>query len=97
MKKSKSDQKLPSFRRLDIIDKLQIPRDIVHQESIITISGNGQIYIENYRNILEYTNTCIRILCKRGRLKIKGTQLSIEYYSDDEMKITGRFQGIFFD
>lgn len=89
-------KKIP-HRHLDVMDTLQIPRDLAHQESIITISGNGEMFIENYRHILEYTNACIRILCKRGRLKIVGSQLCIEYYCNDEMKITGRFQGVFFE
>lgn len=84
-------------KHLDLMSSLQIPRDLSHRESIITLYGTSEMFIENYRSILEYTNTCIRILCKKGRLKILGSHLCIEYYCNDEMKITGRFQSVFFE
>lgn len=89
-------KKFPS-KHLDVMSSLQIPRDLSHQESIITLSGMGEMFIENYRGIIEYTNTCIRVLCKKGKLKVVGNCLCIEYYCIDEMKITGCFQSIFFE
>lgn len=82
---------------LDVMKTIQIPRDLSHREAVITIIGTGEIYIENYRKILEYTNTCIRIRCKTDSLKVLGSHLNIAYYSNDEMKITGQFQHIFFE
>ena len=58
-----------------------MPRDVVMGASVITITGRNEICIENYRGILEYTDLLIRL---------SGKNLQIEYYTNDEMKITGR-------
>ncbi|MGI6010396.1 MAG: YabP/YqfC family sporulation protein [Ruminococcus sp.] len=90
MKKIRSLQK-------DFLDSLQIPKDLAFQESLVTCSGCSEILIENYRKILEYQNSCIRILLKKGKMRIEGDHLTIVYYSKDEMKVTGFIQAVFFE
>lgn len=58
--------------------------------SVITITGRNEICIENYRGILEYTDLLIRVQTKSGQIRLSGKNLQIEYYTNDEMKITGR-------
>ena len=79
------------------LNALQVPRDLAYQDSIVTCNGSSEILIENYRKIIEYQSTCIRILLKHGRLQIEGEHLLITYYCRDEMKITGFVQAVFFD
>ena len=50
----------------------------------------NEICIENYRGILEYTDLLIRVQTKSGQIRLSGKNLQIEYYTNDEMKITGR-------
>ena len=71
-----------------------IPKDVSMGMSIIRIMGHQELYIENYRGILEYTDTCLRILTKMGQINISGSKLEIVYYSNDEMKIIGIFENI---
>ena len=65
-----------------------MPRDVVMGASAIT--GRNEICIENYRGILEYTDLLIRVQTKSGQIRLSGKNLQIEYYTNDEMKITGR-------
>ena len=67
-----------------------MPRDVVMGASVITITGRNEICIENYRGILEYTDLLIRVQTKSGQIRLSGKNLQIEYYTNDEMKITGR-------
>ena len=71
-----------------------IPKDVSMGMSIIRIIGHQELYIENYRGILEYTDTCLRILTKMGQINISGSKLEIAYYTNDEMKIVGIFENI---
>ena len=66
-----------------------IPKDVTQGFPYMSILGNSEIYIENYRGILEYTREIIRIQTKQGRIEISGNKLHIDYYSNDEMKIKG--------
>lgn len=66
-----------------------MPRDVVLGDSVVTIIGNEEICVENYRGILEYTQELIRIQTKKAQIRLRGQGLKIEYYLNDEMKITG--------
>jgi sporulation protein YqfC len=47
------------------------------------------VCIENYRGIIEYTECLIRVQAKGKQIRLQGRHLQIEYYTNDEMKITG--------
>ena len=66
-----------------------MPKDVVLGASVITILGRNEVCIENYRGIIEYTDTLIRVQTKSGQIRLTGKRLQIEYYTNDEMKITG--------
>ena len=54
-----------------------------------TVLGMSEVCIENYSGITEYTDTLVRIRTKHGQIQLKGSCLEIEFYTNDEMKITG--------
>ncbi len=72
-----------------LADASGLPKDVVLKAPIVTITGQIEVQIENYRGILEYTNQIIRIQTKSGRIKINGENLNVPYYTNDEMKVTG--------
>ena len=52
----------------DLLEKLHLPKDITQGAFILTAIGNKELYIENYKGILEYTADCIRIQGKNTSL-----------------------------
>ncbi|WP_104805363.1 YabP/YqfC family sporulation protein [Blautia marasmi] len=72
-----------------IADSLQIPKDLAYREAIFTMTGSRELFIENYKCIRQYEDTCIVLLTKHDAIKIEGTHLTIDYYTNEEMKITG--------
>ena len=66
-----------------------LPKDVSMGMSIVRIIGHQELYIENYRGILEYTTELIRLQTKIGQIHIVGKKLDIIYYTNDEMKVTG--------
>lgn len=66
-----------------------MPKDVVLGASVVTILGDNEICIENYRGIVEYTECLIRVQTKGKQIRVHGKRLRIEYYTNDEMKITG--------
>ena len=71
--------------------------DLSYREAVLTFFGGRELYVENYHKILTYEPCCIRILTRRGRVRIEGSRLTIAYYSGEEMKITGQMQTITFE
>lgn len=66
-----------------------MPKDVILGVPLITITGQTEALVENFRGILEYTDKLIRIQTKIGKIHISGRNLQIECYTNDEMKIVG--------
>ena len=79
-----------------ITDAAGMPKDVILGVPIISVIGQNEACIENYRGILEYTDKLIRIQTKLGKIHVTGRALHIEHYNNDEMKITGHITMIEF-
>lgn len=73
----------------NVADSLGLPRDLVMGEVNVRIAGKSRIFIENYRYIIEYTESVLKLQCRNTKLKICGNKLVIEYYSKEEMLVKG--------
>ena len=77
-----------------LAQKLNIPEDISDGLPIITITGKCEIYVENYKGIIEYNKNWIKIQTKVSRVTFLGKDLEIVYYTNVDMKITGEMETI---
>ena len=78
-------------------DSAGVFADVMSGETILTLIGTRAVHIENYRSILVYTDSEIRIQCRHYILFVSGKKLKICYYDKDEMKIAGRMEVIRFE
>lgn len=78
----------------NMVKALQIPGDLAYQEPIITITGAREVFVENYKCIMEYEADHLVIQLKRSCIRIEGSNLTISYYTKEEMKITGHIRNI---
>ncbi len=80
----------------NIVESLELPVDIMYGAVIVTAIGRNQVLVENYKGIIEYTQEKIRLQTKTCQVTIQGKRLVVEYYTNEEMKITGCIQGILY-
>lgn len=66
-----------------------IPRDVIPGEPVITVTGRRNVYIENYNRIISFIDNEIKIQAKTCRIIVRGKRLEIEYYTGDDILITG--------
>ena len=71
-------------------EKLKLPKDLVMGAAVLTVTGRSEVYVENYRGIIEYTQEKIRLQTKTCQICLIGEGLHIDYYTEDEMKISGQ-------
>ena len=76
--------------------EMNLPKDVVLGEALVTLLGKREVLIENYRGILIYEEAQIKLQTKNGKLTIRGKRLHIEYYTQEEMKVTGQIQSVEF-
>lgn len=91
MKKHKRKQ----YTKLDSL--LEMPREVVSSDVKITILGFNEVFIENYKNILEYGDIFIKINTFDGTIHIHGFNLKLEQMTDDDIKVTGMIDSIDFE
>ncbi len=72
-----------------LIDSLKFPKDICMGTMKVTMTGNREAWIENYRGILEYTERLILLQGKTCQVCFEGSGLSVDYYTNEDMKISG--------
>ncbi len=77
-----------------LVESLQLPKDIMMGAFVVTMTGNKDAWIENYRGILEYTDTVILLQGKTCQIRFEGTKLSIDYYTNEDMKISGYINSV---
>ncbi len=75
-----------------LAEALRLPKDITKGDSLISLTGNEEAWIENYRGIIEYTPERIFLQMKNGRVAFGGENLHIAFYTVEEMRITGSIE-----
>lgn len=63
---------------------------------IITIVDNSMTCIENFKSIMCYEDNELKINTYKGPVEIKGDNLSICYFDDEEILIKGHIHSIIF-
>ena len=89
-------QKLFEDAKNHITDTLKLPKDLAKGEALIGLTGREEVYIENYKGILECTPEAVMIATGRCRVRIVGKNLKVSYYTNDEMKVEGILSQILF-
>ena len=77
-----------------IVESLKLPKDTMLGAAIVTITGNREAFIENYKGILEYTTESIVLQGKNCKICFEGRHLSIDYYTNEDMKISGSIDSV---
>ena len=89
-KKTKHNNVLKKESKKELfVESLKLPKDMMMGAFMLSMTGNKEAFIENYRGILEYTDTCILLQTKIGQVRFEGSSLTISYYTNEDMKICG--------
>lgn len=108
--KFKKDQKKTLYQGIDTKNKnkykptylesisnhLNLPVDMLTGAPIVTAIGRNEISLENYKGIIEYNTNLIKVQTKVCKICIEGKKLNILYYTEDEMRIYGYIQAIYY-
>ena len=85
---------LPIPKHEKIVESLKLPKDSLLGASIVAVTGNSEAFIENYKGMIEYTDENILLQGKTCRIQVEGQRLTIDYYTNEDMKISGRIHKV---
>lgn len=77
-----------------MVNKLDIPREIVKNSYKVIIDGDEFITIENHRGILKFKSDEVVLRVEGGNFVITGSNLVIVYISGKTIKLTGAIRGV---
>lgn len=80
-----------------VVSTLKLPKDVMMGEVLLSFIGRQAVVIENYRSIVLYTDTLVKLQARNCRVLVHGVRLTIEYYTCDEMRISGFIQSVEFE
>lgn len=81
-------------KKAKLLESLQLPRDVCMGALRVTLTGNTEAWVENYRGLLEYTEETILLQGRNCQACFEGRGLSIDYYTNEDMKISGCIQNV---
>ena len=64
-----------------------LSRDVVAGLPVISMLGDCEVFIENYRGILEYSSEYLKVSTKIGNIRVSGSNLVIYHMNQDEIQI----------
>ena len=78
-----------------MISQLELPKDLMLGAAIVTITGRKEVLVE--KGIIELEDSLVKIQTKNCRLQILGVHLTVEYYTNEEMKIVGLIDSVSYE
>ncbi|MDD4843994.1 MAG: sporulation protein YqfC [Anaerotignum sp.] len=76
--------------RRDVSEALDLPKEIILDLPLISLTGREEITVENHKGILTYGEESIRIGTKAGTLCIRGQGLGLKQLTGDVLVIRGK-------
>ena len=72
-----------------VTDELDIPKEITQNLSHLSILGEKELFVENYKGVMEYTPDTVRVRTHGRTLRVTGRELEIRTITDDDLQVVG--------
>jgi sporulation protein YqfC len=73
---------------------LDLPPDVVTDVPRMTMIGNMQLYVENHRGVIHFSDEQLKLALTKGQLEVTGKQLVIRAILSEEVFIEGIIQDV---
>ena len=71
------------------VHSMQLPDDFAKGNILLTMHGQEQVIIENFKGLSCYTSEQIHLITRKRKICISGKCLKIDTYAKDEIEISG--------
>ena len=95
-KTKREDNSQKKGMREKFTEVLELPKELILDLPKLTIVGNRDMMIENYKGVIEYGSARIRVNTGLGAIKITGEGLLIKEITSEDIIISGKIQALEF-
>ncbi len=74
--------------------KMDIPSEILTQDPLIEIRGDGHVAVDHHSAILEYTRQTIQLSTRTGLVCVEGSGLTITLLTRTRVEIRGKISAV---
>lgn len=82
-------KRLPSLMK-KVTNVLDIPSDILLDELSMRLEGNGRIFIDNHKGIVEYNSRQLRFKVRTGEVRVEGEDLVLKGLGYGQLTVEGK-------
>ena len=68
---------------------LSLPKEVALDLPLLTATGRGEVTIENYKNLIEFTESKIRVRTRDGAMTIEGERLKLRQITTENVLVSG--------
>ena len=78
-------------------EALDLPKTMTMHLPRLILTGHRELYIENYRGILEYGEDFLRIATSAKTVRVCGSALTVKSIADEALTLEGNLTSITFE
>lgn len=78
------------------VNVLELPDEVIFNLPVITLVGRGGIDIENYKSILEYSDTSVSVNTSAGIVSVTGESLELKSVTAEYISVKGIIGSVMF-
>lgn len=93
-RKNKENEKITMRQR--VADSLDMSKEVILDVPKLVFIGNHEVAVENYKSIMEYTDTKIVLEAKPCVLRFTGQELELKSMAREMIFVTGKINKLEF-
>ncbi len=93
--KVKNEEIKPKLKE-KVTEVLELPKEVVLNLPKLTMLGNRNLIIDNYKGIVEYESIRIRVNTSQGMIRICGEGLTIKEITSEDIMVEGEISSLEF-
>ncbi|HEX3030118.1 MAG TPA: sporulation protein YqfC [Clostridia bacterium] len=93
--KVKNEEIKPKLKE-KVTEVLELPKEVVLNLPKLTMVGNRNLIIDNYKGIVEYESIRIRVNTSQGMIRICGEGLTIKEITSEDIMVEGEIASLEF-
>jgi len=75
---------------------LSVPKEVALDLPVLFVTGRGEVNVENYKNLMEFTDKKIRLRTRDSIVTIEGEGLILRQVTTENVLVAGKITGILY-